>query len=143
MNAQPAHHNIRVAIVVDPSLSRGLIGNTIATIAIGLGTAAPGLGGPSLVDRTGVAIHPSASVPVPVLQAEPSVLRQLLLRAVNGTEEQRVVLFPAFARSMHDFNAYQSEFTRRDLSEEEVNGIGLAGSRQWVASLTGSLKLLS
>ncbi|ALG15099.1 hypothetical protein AOZ06_27355 [Kibdelosporangium phytohabitans] len=138
-----AQDAVRVAIVVDPSLSPGLVGNTIATIAIGLGAAAPHLGGPRLVDRTGVTIHPSASVPVPVLQAEPSVLRGLLLRAVNGEEETVVVPFPAFARNMHDFNAYQSEFTRRELGEEEVHGVGLAGPRKWVASLTGSLKLLS
>lgn len=82
-------------------------------------------------------------VPVPVLQAEPEVLGQLLLRAVDGVENMVVVPFPAFARSMHDFASYQAEFTRRDLSEDELHGLGLFGPRKWVASLTGSLKLLS
>lgn len=143
MSSKPARDDARVVVVVDASLSLGLVGNTIATIAIGLGAAAPRLGGPRLVDRAGVGIHPSASVPVPVLQAEASVLRELLLRAEDGAEDAVAVAFPAFARTMHDFTSYQSEFPRRDLSEEEIHGIGLVGPRKWVASLTGSLKLLS
>jgi hypothetical protein len=35
----------RVAIVVDPELPAGLLANTVALIAIGLGAAQPRLGG--------------------------------------------------------------------------------------------------
>jgi len=142
VTTQPAE-DTRVAVVVDPAQGGpGLLGNTIATIAIGLGAAAPQLGGPQLVDRAGYAVQPSATVPVPVLQADPDVLRELLARALQGDQGRIVVAFPGFARSMHDFPAYQLEFARRDLATEDLHGVGLAGPRKWVASLTGSLRLL-
>jgi hypothetical protein len=129
--------------VVDPTLSRGLLGNTVAALAIGMGAATPRLGGRRMTDGSGIEVYPSATVPVPVLQADSSLLRQLFLRAVSGGENTALVAFPAFARSMHDFASYQVEFARRNMAEEQLHGIGLAGPRKWVASITGSLKLLS
>jgi Protein of unknown function (DUF2000) len=43
----------RIAIVVDPSLTIGLIANTIATIAIGLGAVEPAFGNMTLTDVAG------------------------------------------------------------------------------------------
>jgi hypothetical protein len=43
----------RIAIVVDPSLMIGLIANTIATIAIGLGAVEPAFGNMTLTDVAG------------------------------------------------------------------------------------------
>jgi len=53
-----------------------------------------------------------------------------------------VVPFPAFARSIHDFAAYQETFPTRHLGDEPIDGLGLAGPAKWVRSLTGALKLL-
>ena len=50
--------------------------------------------------------------------------------------------FPAFARSLHLYADYEAAFPDRDLSEETIDGLGLAGPAKWVRSLTGSLKLL-
>jgi hypothetical protein len=132
----------RVAIVVDDSLAPGLQGNTIATIGIGLGAALPQLGGQRLTDRAGRSIDVSATVAVPVLQASATTLHDLLLRALDSPQRAIVVPFPAFARSRHDFTDYQAELPLRDLGEEEIHGLGLAGTRTWVTSLTGSLRLL-
>jgi hypothetical protein len=53
-----------------------------------------------------------------------------------------VVPFPAFARSLHAYAEYEAAFPGRDLGEEAIDGLGLAGPAKWVKSLTGSLKLL-
>lgn len=132
----------RVAIMVDSALTPGLQGNTIATIGIGLGAAVPQLGGRQLTDRAGRHVDVSATVAVPVLQASAAVLHDLLLRALDSPRRAVVVPFPAFARSRHDFADYQAELGLRDLADEEIQGVGLAGTRSWVASLTGSLRLL-
>jgi hypothetical protein len=132
----------RVAIVVDNTLTPGLQGNTVATIGIGLGAAVPQLGGMRLIDRAGRSVDVSATVAVPVLQASATTLRDLLLRALDSPQRAIVVPFPAFARSRHDFADYQAELPLRDLADEEIHGLGLAGTRSWVASLTGSLRLL-
>lgn len=132
----------RTTIIVDTALSPGLQGNTIATIGIGLGAALPQLGGQQLADRTGRRIDVSATVAVPVLQAPATTLRELMLRALDSPRRAVVVPFPAFARSQHNFADYQADFPLHDLAEEEIHGLGLAGTRSWVTSLTGSLQLL-
>jgi hypothetical protein len=53
-----------------------------------------------------------------------------------------VVVFPAFAESVHDYASYEEALRARDLAEEPLRGIALAGPRRWVRSLTGMLRLL-
>lgn len=132
----------RIAVIVDPSLPLGLLANTVATIAIGIGAAQPFFGNTVLVDTAGRAVRNSADRPVPVLQAPDEVIRGLLLKALPAPEGAVVVPFPRFARSLHAFVDYQAEFPTRDLGQEILDGLGLAGPEKWVKSLTGSLKLL-
>lgn len=133
---------LRIAVIVDPSLPLGLLANTVATIAIGLGAAQPLLGNTALTDAAGRAVRNSADRPVPILQAPDEMIRALLLKAVPPPEGAVIVPFPRFARSLHDFAAYQAAFPARDLAAEALDGLGLVGPDRWVRSLTGSLKLL-
>ncbi len=132
----------RLAIIVDPTLTIGLIANTVATIAVGLGAAEPKFGNVTLTDRIGRSLKNSADRPVPILQAPSEVLRSTLLRALPAPEGGIVVPFPQFARSLHTFADYRAQLEVRDLATETIEGIGLAGPERWVKSLTGSLKLL-
>jgi len=131
-----------IAIVVDPSLAIGLIANTVAAIAVGLGAVEPALGNATLTDAAGRLIKTSADRPVPILQAPAEAIRATLLEALPTREGEIVVPFPQFARSLHDFAAYQAQLAARDLATETIEGLGLAGPEKWVKSLTGSLKLL-
>ena len=115
---------------------------TVATIAIGIGAAQPLFGNTPLVDTAGRVVRNSADRPVPVLQASDDVIRGLLLKALPASEGAVVVPFPRFARSLHDFVDYQAEFPTRDLGQEILDGLGLAGPEKWGKSLTRSLKLL-
>jgi len=132
----------RIAIIVDPALPIGLIANTVATVAVGLGAAESAFGNSTLTDAAGRSIKNSADRPVPVLQASTEVIRSTLLRALPAPEGGIVVSFPQFARSLHAFAAYRAQFATRDLATETIEGLGLAGPEKWVKSLTGSLKLL-
>ena len=69
----------RMAIVVDPSLAIGLIANTVATIAVGLGAVEPAFGNVTLTDAAGRLIKNSADRPVPILQAPAEAIRATLL----------------------------------------------------------------
>ncbi len=134
--------DIRIAIVVDPKLPPALIANTVSAIGIGVGAKMPLLGAERLSDRAGRATDIVSNRPVPILQADSETIRQILLKALNQPEEHAIVPFPGFARSLHDYTDYQRQFPDRDLSDEEIDGLGLAGPAKWVRSLTGSLKLL-
>ena len=139
--------DLRLAIVVNPDLPLGLIANTAGAIAIGLGARLPALAARQLTDRHDRTIDISSNQPVPVLQADADAIRALLLKALarppdEGAGERAVVPFPAFARSLHAYAEYEAAFPGRDLGEEAIDGLGLAGPAKWVKSLTGSLKLL-
>ncbi|NLR99610.1 DUF2000 domain-containing protein [Rhizobium sp. P38BS-XIX] len=134
--------DIRLAIVINPALPLGLIANTAAAIAIGLGARFPALAARQLSDREGRTIDISSNLPVPMLQADAEAITALLLKALAQQGEQAIVPFPAFARSLHDYREYETAFPDRDLAGEVIDGLGIAGPSKWVKSLTGSLKLL-
>ncbi|MEY8096942.1 DUF2000 family protein [Falsihalocynthiibacter sp. S25ZX9] len=134
--------DLRFAIIVDPQLASGLLANTVATIAIGLGARHHGAGNVRMTDSNGVTIFNSADRPVPILQADAAALASLLEKAHAPSTDHSVVAFPAFARSLHSFEEYESVFPERRLMTEKLDGIGLCGPSKWVRSLTGSLKLL-
>ena len=134
--------NLRLAIIVNADLPLGLLTNTVAAISIGLGAKMPHLGADRLTDSKGQVIDASSNLPVPVLQAGHDALYQLMSKASKDIDEGAVVVFPAFARSLHDYNEYLETFSKRDLSSEAIDGVALAGPSKWVKSLTGSLKLL-
>ena len=134
--------DLRIAVVVDPSLPIGLIANTVAVVGIGLGSALPAIAGAVLVDADSRSVRTSANRPVPVLQATPEAIAILLARALPMPEGAVVVPFPRFARDLHRFEDYLSEFASRTLANEAIDGLGLCGPEKWVRSLTGSLKLL-
>jgi hypothetical protein len=134
--------DMRLAVIVDPSLSIGVLANTVTAIGIGIGAAAPVLGNTRLTDARGLAITTSANRPVPILQAGADTMRALLLNAVPASADATVVVFPQFARKVHHFDEYLAAFPTRDLSAEKLDGIGLLGPAAWLKSLTGNLKLL-
>lgn len=134
--------DIRLAIVVNPELPLGLIANTVGAIAIGIGARVPALGAVRLVDVDGNAIDISSNLPVPILQATPEVIAALTLKAMARADEATAVVFPAFARALHDYRDYEAKFPTIRLADETVDGLGIAGPAKWVKSLTGSLKLL-
>jgi hypothetical protein len=131
----------RIAVVVDPSLTPGLLANTVAVIAIGIGAACPRLAGDTLSDVGGRSYWISANRPVPILQADNGAIRDLVLKSLPPPEGGAVVPFPAFARSVHAYSDYAAQVPTLDLSSERIDGIGFAGPTRWVRSLTGALKL--
>lgn len=134
--------DIRLAIIVNPALPPGLLANTIAAISVGIGSAMPELGNRQLTDRRQNTIDISSNRPIPILQADSQAIAALLLKALPKLDDRIVVPFPAFARSLHSYTDYETQFPDRDLAEETIDGVGLAGASKWVKSLTGSLKLL-
>src|SRR5262249_50467691 len=95
--------DVRLAVIVDPSLSIGVLGNTVTATAFGIGAAPPVLGNTRLTDACGLAVTTSANRPVPILQAEADTMRELLLNAVPASADATVVVFPQFARKVHHF----------------------------------------
>ncbi len=134
--------DLRIAIIINPSLPLGLLANTVGAIGIGLAAKLPELANQRLSDARGITIDISSRLPVPILQADEEAIKALLFKAINDSRTQAMVPFPAFARSLHQYQEYQREFPLHTLATETIDGVGLAGPAKWITSLTGSLRLL-
>lgn len=132
----------RLAIVVNPDLPLGLLANTVGAIGIGLGARLPWLGNRPLTDADGRTIDDSSILPVPILAATPEVIQALMLKAMPRSDDSALVVFPAFSRSLHDYQEYEALLPEKHLVGEAIDGVGLCGPAKWVKSLTGSLRLL-
>lgn len=133
--------DLHLAVIVDPALPAGLMANTVAVIAAGLGARLPGIGGVRLADAAGLSSWNSADRPIPVLAADAAAMRALIERAAAEAAVE-TVLFPAFARALHAFADYAAKVPELRLADEKIDGIGLAGPKKAVRSLTGALRLL-
>lgn len=135
--------DLHTAIIVNPALPLGLIANTIGAIGIGIGAKRPQLAADRLTDMHKRSIDISSNKPVPILQADADTIRNIMLKIIDaGAQDIVTVPFPAFARALHNYQDYQQTFPDRDLSQEVIDGLGLAGPTKLVRSLTGALKLL-
>jgi len=135
--------DFRIAIIVNPALPLGFIANTAGAIGIGLGARHTHLAAQSLSDADHRTIDISSRLPVPILQADGETIRALMMKALEKRgADVTIVPFPAFARSLHAYADYEAAFPNRNLAEEEIDGLGIAGPAKWVKSLSGSLKLL-
>ncbi|SFT49774.1 hypothetical protein SAMN05444141_101869 [Pseudovibrio denitrificans] len=134
--------DLRLAVVVDPDLPVGWLANTVGAISVGIGTENVGLGGVTLTDGDGASYKSSADRPVPILQANGDQMRVVLEKSAARLDEMTLVVFPAFARSIHTFADYEALVPTQALKSEKIDGIGLCGPSKLVRSLVGSLKLL-
>lgn len=134
---------LHTAIIVNPALPAGLIANTVGAIGIGIGAKIPQLAADQLTDKHQRTIDISSNRPIPILQADAETIRDIMLKIIAaGSGEIVTVPFPAFARALHNYQDYKQTFPERDLSQETIDGLGLAGPTKLVKSLTGALKLL-
>lgn len=140
MDETPAR---RIAIIVNPSVPIGMLGNAIAVVSIGIGASAPQLGGHPLTDGVGRSFRSSAVVAVPVLQASPAEMLMLLDQCRLASGIDTTVAFPEFARGVHDFATYRDKLGGLDLTAEPLASIGVAGDTGAVKRLTKRLRLLS
>jgi hypothetical protein len=58
-----------------------------------------------------------------------------------GRRRATLVVFPALAGSVHDWRSFEEARRARDLADEPLREIALAGPRRWARSLTGMLRL--
>ena len=124
----PIASTLRVAVIVAPDMPLGLTANSVGVIALGLGAQCPHLADSALADADGRQFGSVCNEPMPVLQADRTTIRDVMLKAfAHRPEGAAIVPFPAFARSIHVFADYEKALGTRSLNEEEIDGLGLAG----------------
>lgn len=135
--------NMKCVIVIDDTLSAGIIANTAAILGATLGRQAPGLIGPDIPDGDG-GIHTGiVAYPVPVLKGNGELLSALRKKLCDPDYRELVAVdFTETAQQCLHYEDYTEKMAASKGEELRYLGIGLCGNKKLVNKLTGSLPLL-
>ena len=132
---------MKVVLVVDRNLPRGLQANAAAALGLSLGAQVEGLCGPAVADRTG-GIHGGITrVNLPVLAASGDQLRELYRRA-RESDALESLGFSTLAQGCRDYDTYRLAMEGTDPESLAFSGICLWGPPREVNALVGSLGTL-
>jgi hypothetical protein len=130
----------RCTIIMDSSLSGGLLANAIAVIALTAGRRHPILLGEPLVDAS-VETHPGL-IPtgIPMLCTNQEDLKELREGALEKGCD--VIDFPVEGQQTKNYEEFLS--ITRDIPSEDMKylGIALVGSKKTISKLTGKCDMI-
>lgn len=130
----------RIAVVIDPSLDRGSVGNRCAVLATGLGYRHPEIIGPDLVTRDNVSLPGFTQVPISVLVGKGQSLRELAKRAHElGCT---TLVFLSRAQGLRSYQAYRESVSETDAADLDVDAFAVFGPKKAVNSVVGALPCL-
>ncbi|MCY8613018.1 DUF2000 domain-containing protein [Bacillus haynesii] len=133
----------KCTLIIDESLSLGLIANTAAILGAALGKNKPGLIGENVTDGSGIDHLGIVKLPIPILKGNAELLHQLRQKLL--TDEFNDILtvdFTDVAQGIHTYEAYIETFQSTAASDYRYFGIGVCGDKNKITRLTGSLGLL-
>jgi hypothetical protein len=136
----PVVTDAKCVIVVQDSMSLGLIANTAAVIALTLG-ARVDIIGPDLNDASSEPHAGLTTIPVPVLKAGAETVAALRAKAAQR-DDVFVVDVTDAAQTTTNYDDYREKLEVKASTELEYLGIGMYGDRRAINRLTGSLPLV-
>jgi hypothetical protein len=134
-------NNFKMVIVLDESLSLGLLANTSAVLSLSLGEKIKGLIGKDLLDKSGVTHIGLTQIPLPILKASKEQILKIY-QASLGDKELLMIDITDSAQTTKNYNDYEDKLKEKTSSEHIFLGLALAGSIKTINKLTGSLPLL-
>jgi hypothetical protein len=132
---------IKIALVLDPTLGPGQVANRGAVLATGLAARHPEILGPDPVTENGQDLVGFTKVPIVVLKArrgEDLIELDRKARELSCTS----VVFLARAQGLRSYDAYLESISRSDSLELDIDSCMILGPKKAVNKLTGNLPAL-
>lgn len=131
--------NEKCVMILDESLSSGIVANVAAILGVTLGQRRPEVVGVDVTDGSGSLHAGIIQFPIPILRASAEQLRSIRER-LDGS--LTVLDFSDLAQNCRTYAEYIARMA--DVSEQQLNYLGLAlcGDRKRINKLTGNLPLL-
>lgn len=132
----------KLVIVLREGLAAGVAANAAGILGASVGRQHPELIGSDTETGDGTRHGGIVMIPVPVLAAPSRVLREIAL----NTESQGCIVAASFtdlARICRTYQEYKTKMRKTPESALAYIGLALAGSRDAVDSLTGSLHVFT
>ena len=132
---------LKCTLVVADDLPPGLAVNTAAVLAAALGKQVPALIGADLPDAAGLSHVGLVSVPLPILSASRTQIKQI--REQAGTAEGLTVIDVTDpAQRARTYAEYAQALAETSAEALVYLGVALCGPKKSVTKFTGSLPLL-
>ena len=130
-------------MVLDESLSGGLIANTAAILGITLGKRLPEVVGGDAADLEGHAHAGIIRFPVPILRGNAARLKEIRQKLLTPQfSDLTVVDFSDLAQGCRSYDEYLEKMAACSEKDLRYMGLAICGDRKQVNRLTGNLPLL-
>lgn len=131
----------KCVMVINDSLSLGLMVNTAGVLALTLGNKVDSILGPDVVDGSGQTHIGITTIPIPILKASEEVIKNIRIQA-NELGSLLVVDFTDAAQTTITYEDYTEKIAAMPAQELKYLGVALYGEKKLVNKFCGSLPLL-
>jgi hypothetical protein len=132
--------DMKLVLVIDPSLPIGVIANISALLSISIGKYLQENLGPDISDASGLLHRGIFDRAITVLAAAPKDIANL--HSAGTAADLVLVGLTTHAQEAHTYDEYSRTLATTATEKLDYLGIAICGSRKRVTKLTGSLPLL-
>jgi hypothetical protein len=132
--------DIKLVLVIDPSLPLGVIANTSALLSISIGKYLQENLGPDIPDESGLLHRGIFDRAITVLAAAPKDIARL--HFAGSATDLIVLSLTTHAQKARSYGEYTRTLAATATEKLDYLGIAICGHRKHVTKLTGSLPLL-
>lgn len=130
------NENLKIVIVVSPSLGIGLAANRAAVLATGLAKHVPNMIGPNLTTKDGVELLGITQIPIPILSARPDTS---FLDLAKKSEKLgcKIIVFLTRAQGLRSYDEYTKSILETNYDDLDIDAIAIYGDPKSVTKVTG------
>jgi len=134
---------MKIVMIIDKELPRGLLANTAAVLGISLGKTFQDIVGCAIKDADGFVHSGITSKTVPILAGDKEQIKQIRDNLFNSDDSDITVIdFSTIAQKSLDYESYTRLLANSPSSEIDYLGICLYGPVKKINKITGYLGLL-
>lgn len=130
-------------LIIDQSLSTGVIANVSAVLAMSVGRKMNGLIGDDIIDRDGTLHRGLTQLPIPILGASSVQISEIRQSVVSEVNNDMILFdFNNFAQQARTYEEYTSYLQSGDVGDIVYLGIAIYGDKKRVNKVTKGLTLI-
>lgn len=132
----------KCVLVIDENLPLGVVANTAAVLALGLGKLIPEMIGDDFQDGEGYVRRGITTYPIPALKGNAELLRSMRAKLKDYEADLIVIDLFGATRTTRSYEEYIRVVQSTPEDQLEYLGIAISGSKKLVNKFTGNLGLL-
>lgn len=133
----------KCVLIIDETLSEGVVANIAAILSISVGNSVKGLVGNDIADNVGTIHSGLSQLPIPVLGTTAEHLKDIRQKFIGENRENiRIFDFNNFSQQAHTYDEYISLLQTSNVDKIIYYGIALFGDKKIINKTTKGLTLI-